>query len=294
MQKRVLYKDFIQKCVNIILSNRIQLISQGEADSSFNVEDKKIEDIADFFSDELCCNKNNNYVLEVYYIKRDFKLLVEKFFFTYHFDEDININKLNKICCNLIRTILFLSKFLPAFSFFRNNGSHYFTYRLFSSIKSQTNFSAKTSKFRIKNEQVRLNINIEYLSKSDVIKSEEEYNYNSIKNIMKGGRERKRCFSLTEHNNPINPLKFEIIQDNYFSDSDAVVLRSHLLKTSDTSSSVDSNDEFELEINDDNGNDNGKDSEIIAKMKQVKRNNQSNFTLNLLNLNKMYLKFMKK
>ena len=270
-------EEFIRKSILVILNSRIHqddsTSSKQKINTSFGFDESEINELEDVFLEDysnLQSSTNNytNYILEIFFKRKDFNILIEKYSFTYYHDEDdcITDSYKNKKLKTMLRSIYTISRTLPGYSYYakKDNGFS-LEYRLFSNLKAQKTFerNGKTSKIKLANDDLcNLTASIEYLSQNEIKRLEDEHNQTEFeKIILNHHKERPRCFSLTQNQNVFQVLNFgdnstNIINENYFSDKHTKTNYNNFYSTNQNLSQIKPNVNFDLSFQSDIDNNN--------------------------------------
>ena len=270
-------EEFIRKSILVILNSRIHqddsTSSRQKINTSFGLDESEINELEDVFLEDysnLQSSTNNytNYILEIFYKRKDLNLLIEKYSFNYYHDEDDCATEAyqNKKLKTMLRSIYTISRTLPGYSYYtKNDNSYSLEYRLFSNLKAQKTFEkkGKTSKLKLANAELsNLTIAIEYLSQSEIKRIEDEHSQTEFeKIILNHHKERPRCFSLTQNQNVFQVLNFgdnstNIINENYFSDKHTKTNYNNFYSTNQNLSQIKPNANFDLSFQSDIDNNN--------------------------------------
>ena len=305
-------EEFIRKSILVILNSRIQqddsTSSRQKINTSFGLDESEINELEDVFLEDysnLQSSTNNytNYILEIFYKRKDLNLLIEKYSFNYYHDEDDWATEAyqNKKLKTMLRSIYTISRTLPGYSYYaKNENSYSLEYRLFSNLKAQKSFEkkGKTSKLKLANAELsNLTIAIEYLSQSEIKRIEDEHCQTEFeKIILNHHKERPRCFSLTQNQNVFQVLNFgdnstNIINENYFSDKHTKTNYNNFYSTNQNLSQIKPNANFDLSFQSDIDN-NNYSFETYSHL-EIELNEDFIKTMNCANNSSSFKKIMK-
>ena len=305
-------EEFIRKSILVILNSRIHqddsTSSRQKINTSFGLDESEINELEDVFLEDysnLQSSTNNytNYILEIFYKRKDLNLLIEKYSFNYYHDEDDCATEAyqNKKLKTMLRSIYTISRTLPGYSYYtKNDNSYSLEYRLFSNLKAQKTFEkkGKTSKLKLANAELsNLTIAIEYLSQSEIKRIEDEHSQTEFeKIILNHHKERPRCFSLTQNQNVFQVLNFgdnstNIINENYFSDKHTKTNYNHFSSTNQNLSQIKPNANFDLSFQSDIDN-NNYSFETYSHL-EIELNEDFIKTMNCANNSSSFKKIMK-
>ena len=305
-------EEFIRKSILVILNSRIHqddsTSSRQKINTSFGLDESEINELEDVFLEDysnLQSSTNNytNYILEIFYKRKDLNLLIEKYSFNYYHDEDDCATEAyqNKKLKTMLRSIYTISRTLPGYSYYtKNDNSYSLEYRLFSNLKAQKTFEkkGKTSKLKLANAELsNLTIAIEYLSQSEIKRIEDEHSQTEFeKIILNHHKERPRCFSLTQNQNVFQVLNFgdnstNIINENYFSDKHTKTNYNNFYSTNQNLSQIKPNANFDLSFQSDIDN-NNYSFETYSHL-EIELNEDFIKTMNCANNSSSFKKIMK-
>ena len=305
-------EEFIRKSILVILNSRIHqddsTSSRQKINTSFGLDESEINELEDVFLEDysnLQSSTNNytNYILEIFYKRKDLNLLIEKYSFNYYHDEDDCATEAyqNKKLKTMLRSIYTISRTLPGYSYYaKNDNSYSLEYRLFSNLKAQKSFEkkGKTSKLKLANAELsNLTIAIEYLSQSEIKRIEDEHSQTEFeKIILNHHKERPRCFSLTQNQNVFQVLNFgdnstNIINENYFSDKHTKTNYNNFYSTNQNLSQIKPNANFDLSFQSDIDN-NNYSFETYSHL-EIELNEDFIKTMNCANNSSSFKKIMK-
>ena len=305
-------EEFIRKSILVILNSRIHqddsTSSRQKINTSFGLDESEINELEDVFLEDysnLQSSTNNytNYILEIFYKRKDLNLLIEKYSFNYYHDEDDCATEAyqNKKLKTMLRSIYTISRTLPGYSYYtKNDNSYSLEYRLFSNLKAQKTFEkkGKTSKLKLANAELsNLTIAIEYLSQSEIKRIEDEHSQTEFeKIILNHHKERPRCFSLTQNQNVFQVLNFgdnstNIINENYFSDKHTKTNYNNFSSTNQNLSQIKPNANFDLSFQSDIDN-NNYSFETYSHL-EIELNEDFIKTMNCANNSSSFKKIMK-
>ena len=305
-------EEFIRKSILVILNSRIHqddsTSSRQKINTSFGLDESEINELEDVFLEDysnLQSSTNNytNYILEIFYKRKDLNLLIEKYSFNYYHDEDDCATEAyqNKKLKTMLRSIYTISRTLPGYSYYtKNDNSYSLEYRLFSNLKAQKTFEkkGKTSKLKLANAELsNLTIAIEYLSQSEIKRIEDEHSQTEFeKIILNHHKERPRCFSLTQNQNVFQVLNFgdnstNIIKENYFSDKHTKTNYNNFYSTNQNLSQIKPNANFDLSFQSDIDN-NNYSFETYSHL-EIELNEDFIKTMNCANNSSSFKKIMK-
>ena len=305
-------EEFIRKSILVILNSRIHqddsTSSRQKINTSFGLDESEINELEDVFLEDysnLQSSTNNytNYILEIFYKRKDLNLLIEKYSFNYYHDEDDWATEAyqNKKLKTMLRSIYTISRTLPGYSYYaKNDNSYSLEYRLFSNLKAQKSFEkkGKTSKLKLANAELsNLTIAIEYLSQSEIKRIEDEHCQTEFeKIILNHHKERPRCFSLTQNQNVFQVLNFgdnstNIINENYFSDKHTKTNYNNFYSTNQNLSQIKPNANFDLSFQSDIDN-NNYSFETYSHL-EIELNEDFIKTMNCANNSSSFKKIMK-
>lgn len=305
-------EEFIRKSILVILNSRIHqddsTSSRQKINTSFGLDESEINELEDVFLEDysnLQSSTNNytNYILEIFYKRKDLNLLIEKYSFNYYHDEDDCATEAyqNKKLKTMLRSIYTISRTLPGYSYYaKNDNSYSLEYRLFSNLKAQKSFEkkGKTSKLKLANAELsNLTIAIEYLSQSEIKRIEDEHCQTEFeKIILNHHKERPRCFSLTQNQNVFQVLNFgdnstNIINENYFSDKHTKTNYNNFYSTNQNLSQIKPNANFDLSFQSDIDN-NNYSFETYSHL-EIELNEDFIKTMNCANNSSSFKKIMK-
>lgn len=305
-------EEFIRKSILVILNSRIHqddsTSSRQKINTSFGLDESEINELEDVFLEDysnLQSSTNNytNYILEIFYKRKDLNLLIEKYSFNYYHDEDDCATEAyqNKKLKTMLRSIYTISRTLPGYSYYtKNDNSYSLEYRLFSNLKAQKTFEkkGKTSKLKLANAELsNLTIAIEYLSQSEIKRIEDEHSQTEFeKIILNHHKERPRCFSLTQNQNVFQVLNFgdnstNIINENYFSDKHTKTNSHNFYSTNQNLSQIKPNANFDLSFQSDIDN-NNYSFETYSHL-EIELNEDFIKTMNCANNSSSFKKIMK-
>ena len=305
-------EEFIRKSILVILNSRIHqddsTSSRQKINTSFGLDESEINELEDVFLEDysnLQSSTNNytNYILEIFYKRKDLNLLIEKYSFNYYHDEDDCATEAyqNKKLKTMLRSIYTISRTLPGYSYYtKNDNSYSIEYRLFSNLKAQKTFEkkGKTSKLKLANAELsNLTIAIEYLSQSEIKRIEDEHSQTEFeKIILNHHKERPRCFSLTQNQNVFQVLNFgdnstNIINENYFSDKHTKTNYNNFYSTNQNLSQIKPNANFDLSFQSDIDN-NNYSFETYSHL-EIELNEDFIKTMNCANNSSSFKKIMK-
>ena len=305
-------EEFIRKSILVILNSRIHqddsTSSRQKINTSFGLDESEINELEDVFLEDysnLKSSTNNytNYILEIFYKRKDLNLLIEKYSFNYYHDEDDCATEAyqNKKLKTMLRSIYTISRTLPGYSYYtKNDNSYSLEYRLFSNLKAQKTFEkkGKTSKLKLANAELsNLTIAIEYLSQSEIKRIEDEHSQTEFeKIILNHHKERPRCFSLTQNQNVFQVLNFgdnstNIINENYFSDKHTKTHYNNFYSTNQNLSQIKPNANFDLSFQSDIDN-NNYSFETYSHL-EIELNEDFIKTMNCANNSSSFKKIMK-
>ena len=305
-------EEFIRKSILVILNSRIHqddsTSSRQKINTSFGLDESEINELEDVFLEDysnLQSSTNNytNYILEIFYKRKDLNLLIEKYSFNYYHDEDDWVTEAyqNKKLKTMLRSIYTISRTLPGYSYYaKNDNSYSLEYRLFSNLKAQKSFEkkGKTSKLKLANAELsNLTIAIEYLSQSEIKRIEDEHCQTEFeKIILNHHKERPRCFSLTQNQNVFQVLNFgdnstNIINENYFSDKHTKTNYNNFYSTNQNISQIKPNANFDLSFQSDIDN-NNYSFETYSHL-EIELNEDFIKTINCANNSSSFKKIMK-
>lgn len=305
-------EEFIRKSILVILNSRIHqddsTSSRQKINTSFGLDESEINELEDVFLEDysnLQSSTNNytNYILEIFYKRKDLNLLIEKYSFNYYHDEDDWATEAyqNKKLKTMLRSIYTISRTLPGYSYYaKNENSYSLEYRLFSNLKAQKSFEkkGKTSKLKLANAELsNLTIAIEYLSQSEIKRIEDEHCQTEFeKIILNHHKERPRCFSLTQNQNVFQVLNFgdnstNIINENYFSDKHTKTNYNNFYSTNQNLSQIKPNANFDLSFQSDIDN-NNYSFETYSHL-EIELNEDFIKTMNCANNSSSFKKIMK-
>lgn len=305
-------EEFIRKSILVILNSRIHqddsTSSRQKINTSFGLDESEINELEDVFLEDysnLQSSTNNytNYILEIFYKRKDLNLLIEKYSFNYYHDEDDCATEAyqNKKLKTMLRSIYTISRTLPGYSYYaKNENSYSLEYRLFSNLKAQKSFEkkGKTSKLKLANAELsNLTIAIEYLSQSEIKRIEDEHCQTEFeKIILNHHKERPRCFSLTQNQNVFQVLNFgdnspNIINENYFSDKHTKTNYNNFYSTNQNISQIKPNANFDLSFQSDIDN-NNYSFETYSHL-EIELNEDFIKTMNCANNSSSFKKIMK-
>ena len=114
-------EEFIRKSILVILNSRIHqddsTSSRQKINTSFGLDESEINELEDVFLEDysnLKSSTNNytNYILEIFYKRKDLNLLIEKYSFNYYHDEDDCATEAyqNKKLKTMLRSIYTISR----------------------------------------------------------------------------------------------------------------------------------------------------------------------------------------
>ena len=305
-------EEFIRKSILVILNSRIHqddsTSSRQKINTSFGLDESEINELEDVFLEDysnLQSSTNNytNYILEIFYKRKDLNLFIEKYSFNYYHDEDDCATEAyqNKKLKTMLRSIYTISRTLPGYSYYaKNDNSYSLEYRLFSNLKAQKSFEkkGKTSKLKLANAELsNLTIAIEYLSQSEIKRIEDEHCQTEFeKIILNHHKERPRCFSLTQNQNVFQVLNFgdnstNIINENYFSDKHTKTNYNNFYSTNQNLSQIKPNANFDLSFQSDIDN-NNYSFETYSHL-EIELNEDFIKTMNCANNSSSFKKIMK-
>ena len=305
-------EEFIRKSILVILNSRIHqddsTSSRQKINTSFGLDESEINELEDVFLEDysnLQSSTNNytNYILEIFYKRKDLNLLIEKYSFNYYHDEDDCATEAyqNKKLKTMLRSIYTISRTLPGYSYYtKNDNSYSLEYRLFSNLKAQKTFEkkGKKSKLKLANAELsNLTIAIEYLSQSEIKRIEDEHSQTEFeKIILNHHKERPRCFSLTQNQNVFQVLNFgdnstNIINENYFSDKHTKTNSHNFYSTNQNLSQIKPNANFDLSFQSDIDN-NNYSFETYSHL-EIELNEDFIKTMNCANNSSSFKKIMK-
>ena len=168
------FDDFIKKAFSIILEVRDKNFNSNNFNCTSNSDIINNKNSFSFsLDDSFNSNFSNSttilYILEIYYVIKEEKILCEKW--TIQFDSNFFLENKTSLKLNtLLRSIYCISRMNPCYNIFLNDNNT-FVYKLVSHRK-QKFFNESKVKINIINIQ---NLSVEYISNNDIKKLEEEY-----------------------------------------------------------------------------------------------------------------------
>ena len=209
------FDDFIKKAFSIILEVRDKNFNSNNFNCTSNSDIINNKNSFSFsLDDSFNSNFSNSttilYILEIYYVIKEEKILCEKW--TIQFDSNFFLENKTSLKLNtLLRSIYCISRMNPCYNIFLNDNNT-FVYKLVSHRK-QKFFNESNVKINIINIQ---NLSVEYISNNHIKKLEEEHfkqkhngfilikitinnktnNRISLKNNMIYHKRKKRLFSF--------------------------------------------------------------------------------------------------
>ena len=168
------FDEFIKKALINILEVRDNNFNSSTFNISSNSDNNNKNSFSLSFDDSFNSNFSNNsslvlYVIEIYLISNNEKILCEKW--TFQFDKiDFSDNKNYPLKLNiLLRSVYCISRIIPCYNIFINEKIN-FEYKLVSNRK-QKFFNDTKTKIHYINLQ---NLSVEFISNNDIKKLEEE------------------------------------------------------------------------------------------------------------------------
>jgi hypothetical protein len=168
------FDDFIKKAFSIILEVRDKNFNSNNFNCTSNSDIINNKNSFSFsLDDSFNSNFSNSttilYILEIYYVIKEEKILCEKW--TIQFDSNFFLENKTSLKLNtLLRSIYCISRMNPCYNIFLNDNNT-FVYKLVSHRK-QKFFNESNVKINIINIQ---NLSVEYISNNHIKKLEEEY-----------------------------------------------------------------------------------------------------------------------
>ena len=168
------FDDFIKKAFSIILEVRDKNFNSNNFNCTSNSDIINNKNSFSFsLDDSFNSNFSNSttilYILEIYYVIKEEKILCEKW--TIQFDSNFFLENKTSLKLNtLLRSIYCISRMNPCYNIFLNDNNT-FEYKLVSHRK-QKFFNESNVKINIINIQ---NLSVEYISNNHIKKLEEEY-----------------------------------------------------------------------------------------------------------------------
>ena len=168
------FDDFIKKAFSIILEVRDKNFNSNNFNCTSNSDIINNKNSFSFsLDDSFNSNFSNSttilYILEIYYVIKEEKILCEKW--TIQFDSNFFLENKTSLKLNtLLRSIYCISRMNPCYNIFLNDNNT-FEYKLVSHRK-QKFFNESKVKINIINIQ---NLSVEYISNNHIKKLEEEY-----------------------------------------------------------------------------------------------------------------------
>ena len=168
------FDDFIKKAFSIILEVRDKNFNSNNFNCTSNSDIINNKNSFSFsLDDSFNSNFSNSttilYILEIYYVIKEEKILCEKW--TIQFDSNFFLENKTSLKLNtLLRSIYCISRMNPCYNIFLNDNNT-FVYKLVSHRK-QKFFNESNVKINIINIQ---NLSVEYISNNHIKKLEEKY-----------------------------------------------------------------------------------------------------------------------
>ncbi len=168
------FDEFIKKAFSIILEVRDKNFNSNNFNCTSNSDIINNKNSFSFsLDDSFNSNFSNSttilYILEIYYVIKEEKILCEKW--TIQFDSNFFLENKTSLKLNtLLRSIYCISRMNPCYNIFVND-NNIFEYKLVNHRK-QKFFNESKVKINIINIQ---NLSVEYISNNDIKKLEEEY-----------------------------------------------------------------------------------------------------------------------
>ena len=168
------FDDFIKKAFSIILEVRDKNFNSNNFNCTSNSDIINNKNSFSFsLDDSFNSNFSNSttilYILEIYYVIKEEKILCEKW--TIQFDSNFFLENKTSLKLNtLLRSIYCISRMNPCYNIFLNDNNT-FVYKLVSHRKLKFFHESKV-KINIINIQ---NLSVEYISNNHIKKLEEEY-----------------------------------------------------------------------------------------------------------------------
>ena len=168
------FDEFIKKALSVILEVRDKNYNSNYFNCSSNSDIINNKNSFSFsLDDSFNSNFSNSttilYILEIYYVIKEEKILCEKW--TIQFDSNFFFENKTSLKLNtLLRSIYCISRMNPCYNIFLNDNNT-FVYKLVSHRK-QKFFNESNVKINIINIQ---NLSVEYISNNHIKKLEEEY-----------------------------------------------------------------------------------------------------------------------
>ena len=168
------FDEFIKKAISVILEVRDKNYNSNYFNCSSNSDIINNKNSFSFsLDDSFNSNFSNSttilYILEIYYVIKEEKILCEKW--TIQFDSNFFLENKTSLKLNtLLRSIYCISRMNPCYNIFLNDNNT-FVYKLVSHRK-QKFFNESNVKINIINIQ---NLSVEYISNNHIKKLEEEY-----------------------------------------------------------------------------------------------------------------------
>ena len=168
------FDDFIKKAFSVILEVRDKNFNSNNFNCTSNSDIINNKNSFSFsLDDSFNSNFSNSttilYILEIYYVIKEEKILCEKW--TIQFDSNFFLENKTSLKLNtLLRSIYCISRMNPCYNIFLNDNNT-FVYKLVSHRK-QKFFNESNVKINIINIQ---NLSVEYISNNHIKKLEEEY-----------------------------------------------------------------------------------------------------------------------
>ena len=168
------FDEFIKKAFSIILEVRDKNFNSNNFNCTSNSDIINNKNSFSFsLDDSFNSNFSNSttilYILEIYYVIKEEKILCEKW--TIQFDSNFFLENKTSLKLNtLLRSIYCISRMNPCYNIFLNDNNT-FVYKLVSHRK-QKFFNESNVKINIINIQ---NLSVEYISNNHIKKLEEEY-----------------------------------------------------------------------------------------------------------------------
>ena len=168
------FDDFIKKAFSIILEVRDKNFNSNNFNCTSNSDIINNKNSFSFsLDDSFNSNFSNSttilYILEIYYVIKEEKILCEKW--TIQFDSNFFLENKTSLKLNtLLRSIYCISRMNPCYNIFLNDNNT-FVYKLVSHRK-QKFFNESNVKINMINIQ---NLSVEYISNNHIKKLEEEY-----------------------------------------------------------------------------------------------------------------------